>query len=113
MAPEDYIIIILPLIWGAFIGLPFIGIRISRQRRELFEKISNYYFRFASVFTIGSFIILIGEEQWNNTLNFLLSGHMYLLCVGIPTVIIVLSFYYIYKILRDLLYGLREEEGET
>ena len=112
MVPEDYILILLPLIWGTFFGIPFIGIRISPHRRRLFEKISNHYFKFASIFTVGSFIILIGEEQWKNILNFLLSGHMYILCIGIPGVLIMLSFYYIYKIWRDLLYELREEEEE-
>ena len=107
--PEDYIAVLLPLVWGAFLGLPLVGITLAARRHSLFEKISKLYFKFTFLFTLGSFIFLIEGTQWKGALDYLLSGQMWILHVTLPAAVWVFAAYYIYRIWKDLINGLREE----
>ena len=112
MTPEDWITILLPLVWAGFMGLPLVGVTVGEDKQELFGKICDCYLRFALFFTIGSFIFLIANDQWISLGTYLMNGHMWIPHVAVPSIFWVCAGYYFYTIWRDAVRGVKVEKHE-
>jgi hypothetical protein len=112
VTPEDWITILLPLVWAGFMGLPLLGVTISEDKQTLFEKICNCYLRFALFFTIGSFLFLIANDQWTSFMSYLMNGQMWMLHVVVPSIFWVGAGYYFYSIWRDVVKGAKVKKDE-
>jgi hypothetical protein len=103
----------LPIVWAGFFGLPLIGITIGPEKQKLFQRISQNYFRFTGLFTLGSFVFLIAENQWQSLMNFLLNGQIWILHIVAPSVFWVFAGYCFYTIWRDVVKGVKGEKYEV
>lgn len=113
MTGEEIALSLLVLMWSTVIGLPFLGLKVSKQRQPLFQKITSTFLKSTLFFTLGSFVFLLGETSWTQVFAYLMEGNMWVLCVAAPIVLWTLAAYFFYRIWRDLLYGLKEEQNES
>jgi hypothetical protein len=106
---EDLVLVLIGIFWTTLGALPFVGLRVPPNRRALFERISDRYFKFTLVFTVGGFFFILGEERWRQILDFLINGNVWMLMVAVPVVFWLIAGYMMYRLWRELLYGLRGE----
>jgi hypothetical protein len=110
---SDLLTKILMVLWGSMVTIPFIAVRVSDNRVKLLWMVTGYYIRFLGLFTVASFLYLLGEQTWKSVLLFLYDGNAWLIYILMPITIIALSFYYIYKMWKELASKIRDNSDKN